>query len=110
MRRGVYRVTATRGQNAGTDRSESKLWEVPIAVNGPADESDLGSLDSAPSGGARDKAEQTTLLEASQSGTVAFAGLQGNDLSKWGLAVVLAGLLLELGLLTRFSLAAERTP
>ncbi len=47
-------------------------------------------------------------VEATQAGA-ALAEIQGTDLWKWGLAAVLAGLLLELVLLAWWSRSTERT-
>ncbi|MGA2618804.1 MAG: BatA domain-containing protein [Thermoguttaceae bacterium] len=103
MRRGVYRVTAARVQDSGPEALEAKLWEIPIAVNGPADESQLAR----PEGEEQEPSRRAGFAEATQAGA-ALAEIQGTDLWKWGLAAVMGGLLLELVLLAWWSRSTER--
>jgi hypothetical protein len=105
MHRGTYRVTAARAQDAKQDSADAKLWEMPIAVNGPAEESDLGSVDST----ARSKPGRLTFAEAAQTGAAMLVDVQGTDFSKWTLAVVLGILLTELAILAWFTRSSERT-
>jgi len=110
-RRGLYRVTAARGDGApGTAGSlaedpQSRLWDVPLAVNGPAEGSDLGQAeaDDSPRAGRRN------FLDVTQAGVAEFVGTEGAELWKWLLAAVLVGLLVELVLLVWTSGARERT-
>jgi hypothetical protein len=45
VERGTYQVTARRGdEGQGPAAPETKLWDVPLALNGPAEESDLAPL------------------------------------------------------------------
>jgi hypothetical protein len=45
LSRGVYRVVASRGSaESGTEPTTTTLWEVPLAIGGEADESDLTPL------------------------------------------------------------------
>jgi hypothetical protein len=99
----VYRVTAARVQDSGPEALEAKLWEIPIAVNGPADESQLAR----PEGEEQEPSRRAGFAEATQAGA-ALAEIQGTDLWKWGLAAVMGGLLLELVLLAWWSRSTER--
>ena len=44
LSRGVYRVTGKRLALVGSDSQQPVAWEVPIVVNGAAEESDLTPL------------------------------------------------------------------
>jgi len=109
-RRGHYRVTAarpTKSSSAANTASQSnrqespqdKLWEVPLAVNGPAEESELVSR-AVQFGDAGAGVVDTAQAFA----TAGFkpAQLHAADLWKWLLLGVLAGLLLELVILARY--------
>lgn len=104
-RRGIYHVTAARAQQSQQEGAEARLWDIPVAVNGPAEESELGSL--GVEGGP--KPGRTSFLEATHTGGATFVELQGTDLWKWLLAGVLAGLLVETALLAWFYRGSERT-
>jgi len=106
--RGIYRVTLSRTENGLQDGLETKLWEVPLAVNGPAEESELLSHDAIAERRRRGQAESTGISEAA---TIGFqhASLYGTDLWKWVMAAVLACLLVELFVLAWPAARGERT-
>jgi len=93
-RRGIYRVAAVRQRGAQLQGLEAKLWEVPVAVNGPAEESDIPTT------------EQLEMLKRLGQGVgtegnpasvalVQTSALQPGDLG-WRLMIaVLIGLLIE---------------
>ena len=45
--RGIYRVTARPAATPGAGSVDEKLWEIPLAVSGPQEESQLAALDQA---------------------------------------------------------------
>jgi hypothetical protein len=97
--RGFYHVVAT--QNKSKDSSQEgqgpKLWDILLAVNGPAQESELG-VDERLASAAADG--PTTLRDAAQASSAAARPVQPqHELWKWGLLAVLACLLVELALL-----------
>jgi hypothetical protein len=94
--RGVYHVKAAR--NDGEGRGDGTLlWEIPLAVSGPAEESLLAPSQKGRTGG-------KTFVDASaQAYSVAPMRLEGVDFWKW-----LIGLMLAL-LLAEFLLAARST-
>jgi len=106
LRRGQYTVRAERTQDTAAGSLEGKLWEIPLAINGPTDESHLVPRDQPASG--KSESPLGALSEAGVAG-LQRAGLDGTDLWKWGLLAVLVGLLLELVILALPKLAGERT-
>ncbi|MEI8372737.1 MAG: BatA domain-containing protein [Planctomycetota bacterium] len=102
-RRGVYRVTATRPSDSGEGEG-TRLWEIPMAVNGPAEESML-AID----GAGKAKSDQNSFSDAtSQAYSIAPVTKEGVDsLWKWliGLAMVL--LLAELLLAVKYTARVE---
>ncbi len=86
--RGVYQVEARPSED-----TPGESWQVQLAVNGPAYESDLTSLDEL------DLAERLAGFRWTATGqtiTLAAAPLEGRDVWKWLIIAVLAGLLGEL--------------
>ena len=90
MTRGIYRVTALRGREG-----DVKLWEVPLAFNGPAEESQLVKpVDN----DLRSKAGLATSLETEKA---LASGFQVTKIAvtehwKWFMVAVLACLLGEI--------------
>lgn len=102
-RRGVYRLTASRSSessngNGSSGSDETKLWEIPLAVNGPADESELDVNAASPTNAARQSFAEAT----AQAYSVAPIELQGIGIWKWLIGLVLLLLLVELLLAARF--------
>ena len=100
------------------------LWEVPLAVNGPADESDLlVSLEPAkkvanartpgPSPGTGEgrktaaEPPEESLWVADHSETAQAAAVAGQNLWKWLMGAALVCLLLELGIVAAPMLGKE---
>jgi hypothetical protein len=108
MQRGVYRVAAYRGRE-GTE-ADARLWEIPLAFNGPPEESQLV----APSESElRQRTGQGNTLDGA---SVLGVGLQraqavgSDDWRIWLMAAVLIGLLVEMGFLAYTTMTtAERS-
>lgn len=106
--RGLYRIAARGTEDTPAAGLGARLWETPVAVNGPADESDLTVLDQ------EELAERMgdvpyRWVDRSQAISVTGSPLRGQHLWRWLMAAVLAGLLVELVILARPSPAGERT-
>jgi len=106
-RRGHYRITASRAgdsrpasgadlKSAARREAEEALWEVSLAVNGPAAESEVVAGDPLGDGG---RAGSLETAQAFAAAGFQRAQLQGTNLWKWVIAGVLACLLLELTIL-----------
>jgi hypothetical protein len=93
-KRGFYRVVA--GGGSGEDRREAKRWEVPLAVNGPAEESELAPSKDAE---AHASGDHPGFLDAAHTTTASLTQLQNQDLWAWALAGTLALLLIEIAVL-----------
>jgi len=106
--RGIYHLAAAKGdQSAETEGAESKLWEVPLAVNGPSRESQLVQLDEAGLQARMGKANYRWIGRG-QPISLEGAQVRGQDLWKWLIFLVLVCLLAELAVLARPALARER--
>lgn len=111
--RGIYRVaaqeSAASGRRSPTAFSQ-KLWETPLAVNGPPEESRLEMLDEEGLGDRVGAANFRWTGDGQTVVAVALAGPQfgGREIWQWLLLAVLAALFLELLLLARPSAAGER--
>jgi hypothetical protein len=94
VHRGNYRILGLGNHDPGHAGRETKLWDVPLAVNGPADESRLAGLRpaAAPAGAGVLAAQQNL-----QSGTL--GGVAGQDTWRWLMATALGCLLVELAIL-----------
>jgi hypothetical protein len=99
-RRGHYQLAAFAPAAGGR---ESPLWEVPLAVNGPAEESDLRGPE--PASGKSDAAEGLWVADRSEVAQEASAA--GQNLWRWFMLAALVCLLLELGLLAAPMLGRE---
>ncbi len=97
--RGVYRIIAQQ-TDTGTsgDVSEKTLWELPLAVAGPEQESHLASLapDAAIPG---IEAAHVRHLNRNEELSVAGATVSGRNLWKWLMVCVLICLLAELAVI-----------
>ncbi len=98
LTRGVYRITALRGAADDHGAAPETAWEIPLAVNGDAGESDLQCL-------TREQFEQRVELANVQwigpGETISLAGSQirGQNSWWWLILVVFVLLLAELGIL-----------
>lgn len=106
--RGHYRVTAARSEHDPQGGLKDKLWEIPLAVNGPAEESDLVSPEEADLRRGRGQSDSLPTDQAFALGGFQRAQLQGTGLWKWVMLGVMAGLLLELVMLGWPSTRGER--
>ena len=97
--RGIYTVTAYE-QESGDQLQGAKLWSVPLALNGPAEESDLTTVS---------REQLSELLSNTQyrwigpGETISVEGAQvwGQNLWWWFALAVLGCLLLEMAALAR---------
>lgn len=94
LARGTYRVVATRRAGRGSNGPPEVAWELPLAVNGPAPESELAPLDQDAfetrfGSGARWVATDEEI-------SLAGSQIRGQDAWWWLILVVLALLVLEL--------------
>jgi hypothetical protein len=105
--RGIYRLTAYATKETPQAALDSKLWTAPLAVNGPAGESDLRLLDEP---GLAEKVGQADYLWTSAGQTISLgkAQIYGQDFWQWLIVAVIAGGLLELAILA-LSSAPGRT-
>jgi hypothetical protein len=103
--RGIYRLTAYATKETPQAAPDSKLWTAPLAVNGPAGESDLKLLDER---GLAEKIGQADYLwtGAGQTISLARAQIYGQDFWEWLILAVIAGGLLELAILALSSASA----
>jgi hypothetical protein len=99
--RNVYRVAAKRTAATPQEGLDTKLWEVPIAVNGPAEESEIKPADDG------QKSGRLSFVAATQAASGSIMQFEGMDLWKWAMTLALVGLIGELGLLAWFG-GAER--
>lgn len=116
--RGIYRVVAQRNPVSSTQRSAEdlrnrvsetgKLWELPLAVNGPADESELKPI-SAPLLRDRLGTASYRWLERGDTLSLEGAAVAGSSLWKWLMALVLLALLAELAVLAWPQLTREKS-
>lgn len=107
--RGIYRVVARGTKDMAQVAADAKLWEIAVAVNGPAEESDLRALD------------ETSLAERMGQGTYRWVGQgqsiqmaaapqEGRDLWQWLLIVVFAALAVEMAILALPALRTSPEP
>jgi hypothetical protein len=101
---GSYLVAANRTGDSAAEASDTKLWEVPLAVNGPERESHLQSLDAA---GLKERlgAANYRWIERDEAISLEGAQISGQNLWKWLMLLVLVGLLGELLILAWPTLA-----
>jgi hypothetical protein len=95
--RGVYRVVARQAEtDAATGQVVEKVvWETPLAVGGPEQESELASLPREEATAAVDAAH-VRLLGRDDSISVEGATVGGRNLWKWLMIAVLVGLIGEM--------------
>jgi hypothetical protein len=106
VHRGSYKIVARGAHDAAQSGPGLKLWELPLAVNGPAEESNLVVAPRVGPRGADARKENVLLTQQQvESGTV--VGIAGQDAWKWLMAAALACLLLELAILALPSLKRE---
>ena len=98
--RGIYTIVATRSDAADPSAAPTKVWQTPLAANGPARESELAYLDAA---GLAERLPAGSFhwVGPGESLRLAGAGLGGHELWKWLVGLVLACLLLEFAVLAR---------
>lgn len=108
--RGVYRVTARRGDAPAAGgvpasaAADARLWEVLLAANGPQRESELRALDRAALD-ARLRGAVYRWVARDEPIRLEGAGVTGEGLWKWVMGSVLLCLCIELGVLAWPSMA-----
>jgi hypothetical protein len=109
FQRGIYKISAVKGEaSADPARPATKLWEVNLAINGPARESVPEVLDEA--GLAKRIGDSLHYRWVGRGDAISVAGahVSGQNLWKWLLGAVLVALLVESALLARSMLRRER--
>lgn len=104
--RGLYRITALKPESAELEGRDEKHWEVSLAVNGPAAESDLRALNE---DGLTTRLKDVNYRFVSPGDSISLEGaqVQGQDLWKWFMAAVLVCLALEMVVLAWPTVAKE---
>ena len=106
--RGIYRVAVERPSPSGGPPVTEPTWETPLAVNGPADESELQSI-------SREQFDhqkgEATFRWIGPADEISLAGTQirGQNSWWWLIAVALGLLGLELVILAKMSGVTKRT-
>jgi len=95
---GHYRVTATQDDQGSSSLKAIKVGEVPVSVNGPADESELLMLDSV---ALQERLGEANYRWVEQGDEISIDGaqIQARDLWKSCVQLVLLALLLEMAIL-----------
>src|SRR5579872_226170 len=101
--RGIYRVTADRAAESANSadrasRNAGRLWQVDLAVNGPADESDLKTIAFED---LRDRLADASVrwVDPGEPIRLEGAAVRGQESWKWLMSAALACLILELAIL-----------
>jgi len=105
--RGIYRVVSAGSKN-GSRQADAPPIDIPLAVNGPAEESELLASREAELGEGDGPTDALQAAELASLGIVE-AQLHRTELWKWLVVAVLACLLLELVVLAWPALGGERT-
>jgi hypothetical protein len=99
--RGIYTITAVKGDtSADPAQAPAKLWEVILAVNGPARESEPAVIDAAELAARMGDANYRWVGRGERI-SIAGAQVSFQNLWKWLLLLVLIGLLAEMAVLAR---------
>ncbi len=110
MRRGLYHLTARRSEAPSGEGLGGQLWTIPLAVNGPPEESQLLTLEEIRRRSERGNAGAVTEMASVFSlGDFQQTQLRWAKSWKWAAAAVLVCLLLELVVLARAARSGERT-
>ena len=104
---GFYRLTAGQSPILGAEASDAPVWETTLAVNGPADESRLASVD-AKVLSSRTAGSDIAWIGPGERIRIQGAHTYGLDAWRWLLAAAFGGLALELTLLTLWSRPRSR--
>lgn len=107
--RGIYRLTAFATAETPQAARGTRLWETVVAVNGPAEESDIKPLQEADWRDHLGDADCHWVAEG-ETLSLAAASVLGHDLWQWCLALVLCGLLIELVILAWPLATREQAP
>ena len=87
--RGLYRITALKPESAELEGRDERHWEATLAVNGPAMESELRSLNETALA-ERLKNANYRYVPSGEDISLEGAQVEGQDLWRWFLAAVLA--------------------
>ncbi|HTI51615.1 MAG TPA: hypothetical protein VL475_11710, partial [Planctomycetaceae bacterium] len=100
-RRGLYRLIAERAADPASPEKADRqqLWQLPLAANGPARESDLAVIDEA---AMRERIGEATVAWVPAGEPIRLEGAQahGQDLWRWLLWGSLVALLAEMACLS----------
>jgi hypothetical protein len=109
LKRGVYKVLATRGDSSADQASApARLWETALAVNGPGRESEPAVLDQRALERRLGDSLHYRWVGPGDSISLAGAHVSGQNLWKWLLGLVLVVLLVEMAVVARPAFARER--
>jgi hypothetical protein len=106
LTRGVYRLRGLR--RSPPDADPQQLWEIPLAVNGPAAESDLTAISREEFAG-RTQGANVRWVGGDETISLAGSQLRGQDCWWWLIVTVLGLLLIELAALAWIR-GRRRTP
>jgi len=109
LQRGLYRVTARKRDEATGREDDDPAWELAVAVNGPASESDLRPLTDAQQATLAED-PQLTLLAAGDPISLAGVQTRGQDSWWWLIFAVLILLACEGTVLVLPVMFARRAP
>jgi hypothetical protein len=98
--RGIYTVTASRPDLSGRDGKETKLWSVPVAINGPGRESEPTVLDAQEFARRTGKLDNVKWIGRGERIGLEGARVKGQSLWWWLMLGVLLCLLAELAVMT----------
>jgi hypothetical protein len=107
--RGTWRLVARTANDGSASGGEAKVLDVPLAVGGPAEESELRFLDER---GLRERLPEAEYrwIGPGDSIRIAAGTVAGLDLWKWLMSAVLVGLLVESSILAWPLLRREQSP
>ncbi len=97
-RRGVWHVRACATDRTLDAGRGTTLWDVPLAVNGPAEESELAGMDEA---GVQERAGEAAFAYVARGQSISLTGVPGasEDYWRWLILAVFVGLALETAML-----------
>lgn len=107
--RGIYTVAATKPDLSDRDGKETKLWEVPLAVNGPGRESEPAVLDALGFAQRVGKPDNVKWIGRGERINLEGARVSGQDFWWWLMLGVLACLLIEFAVLGYPQWSRQRT-
>lgn len=96
--RGIYRIVAHRSESGANEGQDSRLWEKPLSINGPTEESELHALDEAAMKARLGEANYRWIA-STDAISLEGAVVSGQFMWRWFMALMLVMLLVELTVL-----------